>query len=203
MPSLSNTSLELLSQFDADDDDFSGCVPPEFLARGMTVSPPPPKVSRAAGDLERPPSQPPTQSRPDAGASSASLPGAQQSGGQETTASANDQAQSAPGAAADDIRPTRAAAAIDHEALQLYKRRPDLDVGAFAETLRAAGWRAVEIRRLQSTFWRLREEMGRLTTDLILWREEKYHESGSAEEADRWLRGAVLKYASAGNPPPF
>ena len=95
MPSLSNTSLDLLSQLGADDGDFSGCVSSGFLARGMTVSPPPSKVSRTAGDLERPSPQPTTQSRPDVGASPTPLPAAQQPGCQEN-ASADDQAQSAP-----------------------------------------------------------------------------------------------------------
>jgi len=138
MSSLSNTSLDLMSQLGADDADLSGCVPSGFLARGTTVSPPPSKIPRTAGDLERAAPQPMTHSRPDAGASSTPLPSAQQSGRHEIV-SADDRAQSAPDAAADDSRPSRAAAVIDHEALQLYERRPDLNVGAFAETLRAAG----------------------------------------------------------------
>jgi len=53
------------------------------------------------------------------------------------------------------------------------------------------------------SFLRQRDLIGRLMSDLILWREEQFVQTGSESDADKWLRIAVLRYAAAGNPPPF
>ena len=92
---------------------------------------------------------------------------------------------------------------VDHEAFLQLKRQPQTDATVLDLQLQSFGWSAASAQAVVQSFLRQRDLIGRLMSDLILWREEQFVQTGSESDADKWLRIAVLRYAAAGNPPPF